>query len=367
MRLIITAFLLLGFGIGFSLGSRTLSNYRERASSDPALIRETILCLSELKAIRDFSQLKPKSDTCSKLAEPLKDHPDLTARSLYLSAMALRHQFEDRDDSYEFVFRSTTPYFQEHLQNLITPVVLKKLSPEELSILWDASLSVSFYSANISSNTLSKEKLFLLYDELNERKRLKQNDGEDAYGIAIGYRDWSRANRIRDQWPQAKLPKVPKFQNELPIQELMTTKALLYYEAEADGSFLTRSFQFSKGPQIILVAGCHFAKRAIQDLSEKKELLEIFKRIGFTIGPAKDLDSVEINLAAKTAPEFKIHPVANPWAWWANGIPTDGMPIFYFLLDGKVQSHFYGAKDVVFQFCEGLQRIAVDSPASCRK
>lgn len=273
-------------------------------------------CLADLSTIKDRTHAKTKSEECLNLATPLRDSVHLFSRALYLSALSAKTQLDPSENYYEHVYNEIFPYYQKNIQNFIVPNELKVLDSEELSSVYESNLWVAFYSFLISPNLNPKNTTLQVFDELVKRNLTTQKQIQDAYMIAIRYRDWNRARQILSKWPNVEPKELPTDLGDSTVG----APDLRYYEVFT--------------------------------------LQKLFS--------VRQTDLVEIGKMAELYPAFKINPVVNSWAWWKSEIKTNAMPRFLFLVNGKGKYSFMGGGGVVENFCKGIHSIGVNPPAGCK-
>lgn len=316
---------------------------------------------SSLASSRDGSKLKIQE--CYNSALVLKNSSKLTERAAFLSSLILKTQFEDNEDNYQYVFDSAFPYYSEKLRNKVSPKDFKKSSQLELLTYYKASSLMTFYSFLISKDISAKKMMMRAFNELVRQNWANEKQAQEAFLTSVRYHDWKTAQEITTNWPQIKNSKLPKIVGD----DSFNSEQARYFDISSDGSLHVKAFSLSIQPQIILVAGCHFATDAIKALSSEAGVSEVMTNYGLTIAPPDDLDLEEIDKLNNIYPAFRIRPVVNSWAWWNLGIKTDSTPMLYFIKDGKTQYKYFGAKNIINEFCNGIRSIGVPLPRACLK
>lgn len=319
------------------------------------------LVQSSLSSNRDDAKLKIQE--CYNSALILQNSSSLAERAAFLSSLILKTQFEDNEDHYQYVFDAAFSYYSKKLRNKVSPNDFKKSNQHELLSYYKASYLMTFYSFLISKDVSAKEMMIKAFNELVRQNWANEKQAQEAFLTSVKYHDWKTAKEIATNWPQIKNSTLPKIVGD----DSFNSERTKYFEISSDGSLHVKAFRLNIQPQIILVAGCHFATDAIKALSSEASVSEFMTTYGLTIAPPDDLDLVEMDKLNNTYPAFRIHPVVNSWAWWNLGIKTDATPTLYFIKDGKIHYKYFGAKNILNEFCNGVRSIGLNLPVACIK
>jgi hypothetical protein len=172
----------------------------------------------------------------------------------------------------------------------------------DLMDLYTAVHGVAFYSVLISSDPAPKSSTLFVMEELIARGQNTQSQLQGAYNILIKYRDWKAARAFLKRWPDLQPNKLPR------VLTLRKGRKLRYYEVFTSPSqfLVTRSFDLSRGPHIVVVAGCHVAADAIKALSAAKGVPELMKKYGITLETPQAVDFDEIKQMSTLYPAFNM-------------------------------------------------------------
>ena len=288
------------------------------------------------------------------------DRHDLYKSASYLEALGLSLVNSSTPYSYERIHDALAPYFKQNILPFLNGHDLKSLTDGQLQTVYRATYLAAFYSFLIDTKRNTEVGYFAIFQVLERRGIASGDQANDAYSMAIHYSDFMMAAGIARRWSAVDSVMFPA--NILNDRNSFKSDQLRYYSYSPETQTIAaHSFVLGRGPQIVLVAGCHFATDAIIRISGIPELSSVMLKLGFTITPPERFDVNDLRGEALKFPSFVLHPVGNAGTWWKRGFKTDITPTFYYLLDGKIKSKTQGSHDVISDFCNGLKSIGVSA------
>jgi hypothetical protein len=168
------------------------------------------------------------------------------------------------------------------------------------------------------------------FDERVRRTLVSSDDAATLYNLNLALRRFPDANRLRREYPLAKLPQLPRFVDTLAPGNTLPT----VWRLDAAGKRLTRETVDLAGTRIIVTAACHLSKDAAAGIAADASLAPVFERHALWLTLAPGIEDVAA--ARDWNREFPRTPVAmiydrDEWRM----IPDWRMPQFHVVRDGR--------------------------------
>jgi len=232
---------------------------------------------------------------------------------------------------------------------------LKEYSLKTLNLLCEVSENLTFYFPE------NLEYIGWQQNAFNEKVRRNNYAGqnvEDMYWAYLNIRMFDKARDIRERFPAANYPAVPKV---IIVDTEAVTARWSVYDVLDDGEKIElKELHLETGPKIVVLvsAGCPVAERAMKQLLADPELAPVFKKHSVLLTIKFDVRGVlrwreqfnfpDIYIAYKESrlPEFNFR----------------SSPYFYFMRDGKVLSSIDGwGKKSFPKVLRGLETISLST------
>lgn len=213
-----------------------------------------------------------------------------------------------------------------------SPTGLHALSDGDLALTFRAATNVFWFDpAPVYADDMRRD-----LAELHLRHVAAPNAYEAVYRALIRSRDFAAADDLRARYPEAHLPPLPAVRDVAghPGPTLLQSN-------QAGTELVRRAFAFDQPAQVIVIAGCHFARDAARDIESDPNLRAAFSRHVLWLTP-QDGDPADPDLirwnrehpltAMRSAYRESEWPQIDSWA----------MPTFYFFKDGKREAKIVG-------------------------
>lgn len=158
---------------------------------------------------------------------------------------------------------------------------------------------------------------------------------ERLFHAYVKRRMFAAADRFAQRFPEVALPALPRY---TPAEAPAAGNAAL--QVSADGTRMSRvAVDISRGLQIVVVAGCHFARDAAIAIATDPALDQVFREHSTWIAPSDE----GLAAAAKWNREFPLRPILIAWSErdWPQ-ITSWAMPTFLLFRDGVLQRSWSG-------------------------
>ena len=149
--------------------------------------------------------------------------------------------------------------------------------------------------------------------------------------LLLAARRFKEARALAQQYPDAGLPPLPEFRNDIDSGGGIAT----VWTFAADGKLMTRRAIDLAGMRIIVTASCHFSKDAAADIAADALLSPVFERHAqwITAPPGREDISAAQNWNEQF-PQSRVVMVFDLSEWQM--LPSWSTPNFYIVRDGRV-------------------------------
>ena len=203
---------------------------------------------------------------------------------------------------------------------------LKRLDAHDLRLVFRAALTAAFLDAELA-HVLSMASTLR---ELETRGEASDREVENVYERLLAARGFEQARQFIAAHPQVKLPPQPNLRDTIVLPGQATV-----WMADADGNGMSRTVVDLDPVQILVMAGCHFAKDAAREIAADAELGPVFRQHArwLSLPPGHEsFDAIrEWNQTFPDAPMQMLYdraewPMFEHWA----------MPTFYIFRGGRI-------------------------------
>lgn len=220
---------------------------------------------------------------------------------------------------------------------------LKTLSHDDVLAMFRSANMLASYTMffRTKNNPRFLTAMEAAFSEMQRRGGLPAETASDMAGAYIAARRFADANRIITANTATDLPTLP---DEIAKHNFVEGRPAVYSIDAASDLISLENVDAASGDVIVIVAGCHFARDAAQDIAATPSLRQAFgKARTLWVSPAdRQFDPEQLKAWNK---EFPDHPmrVAYSHAPW-KGVDFSQVPNFYFYRNGKLIAQHAGWK-----------------------
>lgn len=212
---------------------------------------------------------------------------------------------------------------------------VKQYSDAELTRLYEALSSITFFFPEYDSHVAMQEKTF---QEKVARHIHNERDTKDMYKTYLGARMFGKAREIKKRFPGIKLFSMPK--NIISNNPAGAAPWRVYNVLDEGKTIELKALPLDRGARVVMVMlpGCAMGETAMEEIMAAPDLAPAFRKYGTVITNRFNAESVALWKNHFNFPEVYLAYKASDF----HGFDFHSSPHFYFLRDGKIVSQLEG-------------------------
>ncbi|MBN7136816.1 hypothetical protein A7A76_18900 [Lysobacter enzymogenes] len=212
---------------------------------------------------------------------------------------------------------------------------LQSVPAEDLQAMFEAADMLAFYAAFDRSERGVRylERMIAADGALRAKGIRRADNARSLYGGLIAARRFDEAKAFAAATPELDAPALPAFDTVADFDPARPA----YYELVGPGRMRLRNAEpLGRGPRIVVVSGCHFARDAALAIGADARLKHAFSQgQALWLGaPERSLDTKDIAEWNAELPHARMVVAYRPEPW--RDIDFSSMPRFHVFKDGKL-------------------------------